>query len=178
MNWAFWGLVRAGRSARSLLLPSHCGKVLSKKVLKGKVFFAYHEYRCSRLCQEVLEMPGSQPSLSYPCRRFTSISTPWPFHTLGLDLLGPFTPTIGQLKHLIVAVDYYPKWIELEPFASIAYVKVQNFVFRQIICCFGIPTEVICDNETQFTDKKFREMLAGLHIKQYFASVEHPQSNG
>jgi hypothetical protein len=31
---------------------------------------------------------------------------------------------------------------------------------------------------SNITDKEFREMLAGLHIKQYFASVEHPQSNG
>ena len=36
---------------------------------------------------------------------------------------------------------------------------------------------MICDNGTQFTDNDFREMLAGLHIKQYFTSVEHPQSN-
>jgi transposase InsO family protein len=95
-----------------------------------------------------------------------------------LDLLGPFTLTIGQLKHLTVTVDYYTKWIELEPLASIASVKAQNFVFRQIICRFSIPAEVICDNGTEFTNKNFREMLAGLHIKQYFSSVEHPQSNG
>jgi hypothetical protein len=86
--------------------------------------------------------------------------------------------TTGQFKHLIVVVDYYTKWIELEPLVSIASVKAHNFVFRQIICRFGIPAEVICDNGTKFTDKDFREMLAGLHIKQYFASVEHPQSNG
>jgi transposase InsO family protein len=65
----------------------------------------------------------------------------------------------------------------LEPLASIASVKVQNFVFRQIVCRFGIPAEVICDNGTQLTYKEFREMLARLYIKQYFASVEHPQSN-
>jgi transposase InsO family protein len=82
------------------------------------------------------------------------------------------------LNHLIVAVDYYTKWIELEPLASIASIKVHNFVFRQFIYCFCIPTEVISDNGTQFTDKEFQEMLAGLHIKQNFASVEHPQSNG
>jgi hypothetical protein len=82
------------------------------------------------------------------------------------------------LKHLIVTVDYYTKWIELEPLAIIALVKAQNFVFQQIICRFGIRAEVICDNGTQFTDKYFREMFPGLHIKQYFASVEHPQSNG
>jgi hypothetical protein len=64
-----------------------------------------------------------------PAEDLHSISTPWSFHTWGLYLLGPFTPTTGQLKHFIIAIDYYTKWIELEPLASIASVKAQNFVF-------------------------------------------------
>jgi hypothetical protein len=126
-------------------------------------------------CQKCQE---HSPLIRVPAEDLHSISTPWPFHTWGLDLLGRFTPAADQLKHLIVAVDYYTKWIELEPLASLASIKVQNFVFRQIICRIGIPAEVICDNGTQFIDKEFREMLVGLYIKQYFASVEHPQSNG
>jgi hypothetical protein len=127
-----------------------------------------------RKCQNFQE---HSPLTRIPAKDLHNISTPWPFHTWGLDLLGPFTPAAGQLKHLIVAVDSYTKWIKLEPLARIASIKVQNFVFRQIICRFGILAEVICDNGTQFTDKEFREMLAGFYIKQYFASVEHPQSN-
>ncbi|XP_072084676.1 uncharacterized protein [Arachis hypogaea] len=47
-----------------------------------------------------------------------------------------------------------------------------------VITRFGIPEVIISDNETQFTDKKFVEFLAGLGIKQKFSSVEHPQTNG
>jgi hypothetical protein len=70
-------------------------------------------------CQKYQE---HSPLSHIPAKDFHNISTPWPFHTWGLDLLGPFTPTTGQFKHLIVAVDYY-KWIELEPLASIASIK-------------------------------------------------------
>jgi hypothetical protein len=109
---------------------------------------AEHVKKCQK-CQE------HSPLSHIPVEDLHSISTPWHFHTWGLDLLGPFTPTIGQFKHLIVAVDYYTKWIELEPLSSIASVKAQNFVFQKLICRFGIPAEVICDNGTQFTDKDF-----------------------
>ncbi|XP_016186082.1 uncharacterized protein K02A2.6-like [Arachis ipaensis] len=47
-----------------------------------------------------------------------------------------------------------------------------------IITRFGISEIVISDNGTQFTDKKFREFLEGLHVSHRFSSVEHPQTNG
>ncbi|KAI9085246.1 hypothetical protein K1719_032769 [Acacia pycnantha] len=43
---------------------------------------------------------------------------------------------------------------------------------------FKILAEVVTDNETQFIDKGFQEMMFGFQIKHHFASVEHPQSNG
>jgi len=43
---------------------------------------------------------------------------------------------------------------------------------------FGIPYSIITDNGTQFTDKRFKKLMADLHIKNYFTSVEHPQTNG
>ncbi|XP_019447247.1 PREDICTED: uncharacterized protein LOC109350468 [Lupinus angustifolius] len=36
----------------------------------------------------------------------------------------------------------------------------------------------VTDNGTQFADRRFQELLSGLHIKQHFTSVEHPQTNG
>ena len=48
-----------------------------------------------------------------------------------------------------------------------------NILFR-----FGVPQEVITDNGTQFADKRMRELMKELNIKQHFTSVEHPQMNG
>ncbi|XP_072094177.1 uncharacterized protein [Arachis hypogaea] len=84
----------------------------------------------------------------------------------------------GQVKYLIVAIDYYTKWIEAEPLASISSSNCRKFMWRQVITRFGIPEIVISDNGTQFTDKKFTEFLTGLGIRQKFSLVEHPQTNG
>jgi transposase InsO family protein len=106
------------------------------------------------------------------------MSSPWPFYTWGLDLLGPFDAALGQLKHLLVAVDYFTKWIEVETSSTITSARAKNFVFRNIICLFGTPAAMVIDNGIQFTNKGFHEMLAGLQLKHHFASVSHPQSNG
>jgi len=91
-----------------------------------------------------------------------------------MDILGPFPLALGQLKFLIVAVDYFTKWIKAKPLSIISSVKIRSFTFKSIICRFGIPAEIVIDNGTQFADKNFRSMLEGLHIKQRFTSVEHP----
>ncbi|KAL0445619.1 UNVERIFIED_CONTAM: hypothetical protein Slati_1689800 [Sesamum latifolium] len=43
---------------------------------------------------------------------------------------------------------------------------------------FGIPRKIISDNDRQFQGRRIQEWCQGLHIKQRFTSVAHPQSNG
>nr|XP_025616743.1 uncharacterized protein K02A2.6-like [Arachis hypogaea] len=126
--------------------------------------------KCKK-CQENANFHKAQPE------ELSLIMVPRPFAQWGVDLLGPFPPGPGQVKYLIVAIDYYTKWIEAESLASIFSVNCQIFMWRQVVTRFGIPESVISDNETQFTDKKFKEFLSGLGIRQKFSSVEHPQSN-
>ncbi|XP_061360758.1 uncharacterized protein LOC133304723 [Gastrolobium bilobum] len=90
----------------------------------------------------------------------------------------PFPRAAGGVKYLIVAADYFTKWIEAEPVTTKTARKVQKFFIRKIICRFGIPAIIITDNGTQFIDRKFRQVIADLGIKHQFAAVEHPQTNG
>ncbi|XP_016177908.1 uncharacterized protein K02A2.6-like [Arachis ipaensis] len=113
-----------------------------------------------------------------PPEELNLMMAPRPFAQWGVDLLGPFPPGPGQVKYLIVAIDYYTKWVEAESLASISSANCQKFLWRQVVTRFGIPATVISDNGTQFTDKKFKGFLAGLGIKQRFSSVEHSQTNG
>ena len=44
---------------------------------------------------------------------------------------------IRQLKYLVVAIEYFTKWIEVEPVAQIMAHKIQHFVWKNIVCRFG-----------------------------------------
>nr|XP_025628821.1 uncharacterized protein LOC112722056 [Arachis hypogaea] len=100
-----------------------------------------------------------------PASELSLLTSTRPFAQWGVDLLGPFPVGPGQVKYLIVAIDYYTKWIEAEPLASISSSNCRKFMWRQVITRFSIPEVVISDNGTQFTDKKFTEFLTGLGIK-------------
>ncbi|GKC34403.1 reverse transcriptase domain-containing protein, partial [Tanacetum coccineum] len=47
------------------------------------------------------------------------ITSLWPFYKWGIDVAGPFPEGPGKVKFLIVAMDYFTKWIEAKPVATI-----------------------------------------------------------
>ena len=69
--------------------------------------------------------------------------------------MGPFPLGKKQLRFLIVAIDYFTKWVEAEPVMMIIEDKVTSFVWKNIICRFGVPHVTISDNGKQFDNPKF-----------------------
>lgn len=65
-----------------------------------------------------------------------------------MDLIGLLPTARGGCKHAIVAVDYFTKWVEAKELALISMTKVENFIWSNIICRFGVPQQIITDNET------------------------------
>jgi len=53
------------------------------------------------------------------------------------------------MKYLVVSIEYFTKWIEAEPVAQITTHKVQHFVWKNIVCRFGVPKWLVSDNGTQ-----------------------------
>ncbi|GJR20141.1 reverse transcriptase domain-containing protein [Tanacetum coccineum] len=53
-----------------------------------------------------------------PKTRLTSIMSLWPFYQWGIDILGPLPEGLGKLKFIIVAIDYFTKWMEAKPLAK------------------------------------------------------------
>lgn len=77
-----------------------------------------------------------------------SVISQWPFYQWGSNILGPFPLVGGQLKFIIVAVDYFTKWVEVEAISRITAERVRHFYWINIICCFGLSRIIVSDNGT------------------------------
>ncbi|KAL0329613.1 UNVERIFIED_CONTAM: hypothetical protein Sradi_4948000 [Sesamum radiatum] len=97
---------------------------------------------------------------------------------MGMDIVGPFPLATRQRIFLLVAIDYFTKRVEAEPLGNITEGEVMKFIWKNIICHFGLPREIIYDNSRQFQGRRIQDWYMGLHIKQRFTSVSHPQANG
>jgi hypothetical protein len=65
-----------------------------------------------------------------PPENLSSIFLPWPFAKWGVDIVESMPPRKGNMKFLVVIVDYFTQWAEAEAFATITTESVTNFLWR------------------------------------------------
>ena len=109
-----------------------------------------------------------------PTEKLTPLTAPWPFAQWGLDIMGPFPTAVRQLKFLVVGIDYFIKWVEAEALATITEKNVRSFVWRCIICRFGIPRVLISDKGRQFDNESFWDFYSQLGINNHYSSPAYP----
>ena len=117
------------------------------------------------------------PVLRSPAQDLISISSPWSFAQWGIDIVGLLPITLAQKKLLLVATDYFSKWIEAEAFASIKDKDVTQFIWKNIVCRFGIPRSIVSDNGPQFERWVYRNFCQELKIKNLYSTPQYRKSN-
>ena len=109
-----------------------------------------------------------------PAEELTPMMAPWPFAQWGLDIVGPFPIVVQQLKFLVAGIDYFTKCVEAEALATITEKNMQSFVWRFIVCRFGIPRVLVSDNGKQFDNDSFRDFCSQLGIRNHYIFPTHP----
>ncbi|VFQ71916.1 unnamed protein product [Cuscuta campestris] len=79
-------------------------------------------------CQQFQNIPGR------PATNYTPISSVIPFSRWGIDIVGALPKGAGQARWIVVAIDYFTKWMEAEPLAGITGRQMIDFVETNILC--------------------------------------------
>ncbi|GJX11079.1 reverse transcriptase domain-containing protein [Tanacetum coccineum] len=148
------------------------------KALRSRYYWPTIHADARKLIRECNSCQVHRPVPRKPQQNLTPITSPWPFYKWGIDIAGAFPEDPGKVKFLIVAIDYFTKWIEAKPVATITGAQIKKFVWDNIVCIFGLPGEIISDSRKQFRDNPFKDWCEKLCIRQCFAPVKHPQANG
>jgi hypothetical protein len=109
-----------------------CGSHIGSRPLLGKVFRQgfYWPKAASDAAELVQKCENCQKCArdqKQPSSLTQLIQPTWPLQRWGLDLLGPLPLAQGNLKYVMVAVEYFSKWTEAKPLATITLVTVQKF---------------------------------------------------
>jgi len=68
-----------------------------------------------------------------------TMASPWPFSTWGIDIIGKIHPTASNgLEFILVAIDYFTKWVEVALYKVLNSKKVAQFIQTNIICRYGV----------------------------------------
>lgn len=113
-----------------------------------------------------------------PFEVFNPITSPWLFALWGMDIVSPPPVAVAKKKFLLITTDYFSKWVEVDVYASIKDKDVSKFIWKNIVCRFGIPLASVADNGPQFDSIAFRTFYSELKIKNLYSTPRYPQSNG
>ncbi|RDY07185.1 Gypsy retrotransposon integrase-like protein 1, partial [Mucuna pruriens] len=129
------------------------GRALASKIARAGYYWPTLKNDCMNFVKKCDKCQRFAEGHKAPPEKLHAMTSPWPFCRWGVDILGPFPLAPGQVKILIVAVDYFTKWIEAEPIAVISAEKVKKFLWKK----FDLPATIVSDNGTQFASKTTAE---------------------
>ena len=84
---------------------------------------------------------------------------------------------MGNRRFVLIAVDYFTKWVEAEALTNIRDVDVKKFVWRNIVTRFEVPQSLVSDNGLQFDSRAFCEYCSNLGIVNRYSTSTYLQSN-
>jgi hypothetical protein len=125
----------------------------------------------------------------HPCQIFSRKMRAHPTPMFPVIVVGPFTkwgidfttchPVSARgHRYIIVAVDYFTKWVEAMPTFNNDGETTALFIFNQIVARFGIPKEIVTDHGSHFQNKMMSELTSKLGFKKEHSSPYYPQENG
>ena len=131
-------------------------RALQKKIIRAGYYWPSMQADTNNFVQYCDKCQRFTNILHSPPKVLVPMTSTWPFAQRGLDIMGLFPIGRRQLKFLVVAIDYFTKWVEAEPLATITEKNIQCFIWKAVICRFGIPRVLVSDNGKQFDNPKFR----------------------
>jgi len=114
-----------------------------------------------------------------PASAMNPIIKPWPFRGWGIDLIGQiYPPSSKNHKFILVATDYFTKWVEAISLSTVTSKEMIQFVKEHIVYRFGTPQTITTDQGSMFISEEFGEFAASMGIKLLNSSPYYAQANG
>lgn len=60
--------------------------------------------------------------------------------------MGPLPQGKDGVNFVVVVADYFTKWVEAEALVTITTSNITRFLWKYVICRFGVPRNVVLDN--------------------------------
>ena len=87
-------------------------------------------------------------------------------------------PSSKGHKFILVATDYFTKWVEAIPLKKVDSGDVIQFVQEHIIYRFGIPQTITTDQGSIFVSDEFVQFADSMGIKLLNSWLYYAQANG
>jgi len=107
-----------------------------------------------------------------------SIVTVRPWQIVGLDYMGPFKRTTRGNIYVIIGVDHFTKFVTGAATATFSAEVTADFLFREIVCKFGMLEKLLSDQGSNFEAQTFKNLCALIGTDKIRTTTYHAPGNG
>ena len=157
-------------------LSAHVGKT---KVLRTFRKRFYWPGATKEIEEYVRTCPGCQKynaTKRYKQGRYLPKNIQLPFHTLSIDICGPF-PYHKGYRYCLTIVDCFSRWPILLPVKSKSALDVASAIVQFVIYDHGCPRRILTDQGGEFENEILHHICDLLGIEKIKTSPYHPQTN-
>lgn len=151
---------------------THAGETVMKQVLRTKVWWPGMDKEVTAFVKQCREcLLTSLPGPPEPLQRKELPMAPW--IDVATDFLGPFPSG----EYLLIVIDYYSRYQEIEIVTSTAAAPTVA-KFKRIFGRAGYPRTLIADNGPPFNSAEFQEYCDEVGVILKSSTPYWPQQNG
>nr|XP_009761542.1 PREDICTED: uncharacterized protein LOC104213707 [Nicotiana sylvestris] len=145
--------------------PHMNGFMPAKKLLRAGYFWRTMETGCIKYVQKCHQFQVHADMIQVLPNKLNMTSSPWPFASWGMDVIGPIDPVASSgYRFILVAIDYFSKWVKVVSYKAVTKKVIAYFVRDRIFCRFGVPESIITDNTTDLNTYLMKAMCETFNI--------------
>ena len=113
----------------------------------------------ARLCKKCHKCQVHGDLILVPPHELNVMISTGPFVSWGMDVIGPIEPAASNgYRFILVAIDYFTKWVEPASKKSVTKKVVADFVHNNLICRFGVPESSLLINGAYLNSHLMRDI--------------------
>ena len=122
-------------------------------------------------CQRYKALRRLKPGCVLP------IHAPTPFHTIGIDLIGPLPPSRGMTWALVI-ICHFTRWPIVVALASKEPKRVAKALYERVVRDYDVPVRILSDRGGEFVNEVMAHFCELLNIEHVKTAPYHPATNG
>ncbi len=119
----------SGRCQQWGLWSPHEWDNVGQKIWRLGFYWITMENDCHQYVKSATSVRFMQTSIHVPPALLHNLTSPWPFCTWGIDIIGKVTPKASNgHEYILVAISFFTKWVEAASYRTLTSAKVAKFI--------------------------------------------------
>ena len=155
----------------------HLGEDKTLQKLKQRFYWPGHWQSVREWCRNCVSCSRRKNPTPKNKAPLQPVLAGCPMQIVAVDILGPLPQTNSGNKYILVAGDYFSKWVEAYPIKDQEAATIAQKLLDEMFCRFSPPEQLHSDQGRQFEAGLITELCQMLHIYILRRHVQHPTTH-